>query len=55
MYLVYPKLGVISEVVYGEILMKNASSHRIRHLLGAAGETRRAKFEPYRKSSMWWK
>ena len=35
--------GVFSEVVYGEILMKNASSHRIRHLLGAAGETRRAK------------
>ena len=35
--------------VYGEILMKIASSHRIRHLVGAAGETRRAKFEPYRK------
>ena len=44
--------GVLSEDVYGEILMKNASSHRIRRLLGAVGETRRAEFEPYRKLNL---
>ena len=43
---------MLSEDVYGEILMKTASSHRIGRLLGAVGETGRAEFEPYRKLNL---
>ena len=44
--------GVMSGVGYGEILMKNASSHQTWHLEGAVSESVVTAFRPYRALNM---